>query len=416
MKREAGAGEDIIPAQMARDTADPEASAPTIRFVNSLIERAFTERASDIHLEPQEGEMLVRMRIDGLLQRVLTVPADLQNTVISRLKIMGGMNIAEHKVPQDGHAMFSVRGHSLDLRIASMPTVYGEKIVLRLLDKSAQVLDKSVLGLEGRDLDNYNALLKNTSGVVLLVGPTGSGKSTTMSNMLRDLSSDALNIVTLEDPVEYHLPGVNQCQINEKTGMTFASGLRAILRQDPDIIMIGEIRDQETAEIAVKASITGHLVVSTLHTNSSANTITRLADMGVENYLIADSVVGVIAQRLVRRVCPACGIVREATAGEKKILGIKDPARRINVRTPGHKECVRCGGTGYYGRIGIYEIMPVTADLRQAINRGENADVLEEIALTHGMKTLRMSAIDYALRGITTVEEVQRVAYDDEED
>lgn len=224
MKREAGAGEDIIPAQMARDTADPEASAPTIRFVNSLIERAFTERASDIHLEPQEGEMLVRMRIDGLLQRVLTVPADLQNTVISRLKIMGGMNIAEHKVPQDGHAMFSVRGHSLDLRIASMPTVYGEKIVLRLLDKSAQVLDKSVLGLEGRDLDNYNALLKNTSGVVLLVGPTGSGKSTTMSNMLRDLSSDALNIVTLEDPVEYHLPGVNQCQINEKTGMTFASG------------------------------------------------------------------------------------------------------------------------------------------------------------------------------------------------
>ena len=180
--------------------------------------------------------------------------------------------------------------------------------------------------------------------------------------------------------------------------------------------MIGEIRDQETAEIAVKASITGHLVVSTLHTNSSANTITRLADMGVENYLIADSVVGVIAQRLVRRVCPACGIVREATAGEKKILGIKDPARRINVRTPGHKECVRCGGTGYYGRIGIYEIMPVTADLRQAINRGENADVLEEIALTHGMKTLRMSAIDYALRGITTVEEVQSVAYDDEED
>ena len=247
MKREAGAGEDIIPAQMARDTADPEASAPTIRFVNSLIERAFTERASDIHLEPQEGEMLVRMRIDGLLQRVLTVPADLQNTVISRLKIMGGMNIAEHKVPQDGHAMFSVRGHSLDLRISSMPTVYGEKIVLRLLDKSAQVLDKSVLGLEGRDLDNYNALLKNTSGVVLLVGPTGSGKSTTMSNMLRDLSSDALNIVTLEDPVEYHLPGVNQCQINEKTGMTFASGLRAILRQDPDIIAVGEDRTKVTA-------------------------------------------------------------------------------------------------------------------------------------------------------------------------
>ena len=293
MKREAGAGEDIIPAQMARDTADPEASAPTIRFVNSLIERAFTERASDIHLEPQEGEMLVRMRIDGLLQRVLTVPADLQNTVISRLKIMGGMNIAEHKVPQDGHAMFSVRGHSLDLRIASMPTVYGEKIVLRLLDKSSQVLDKSVLGLEGRDLDNYNALLKNTSGVVLLVGPTGSGKSTTMSNMLRDLSSDALNIVTLEDPVEYHLPGVNQCQINEKTGMTFASGLRAILRQDPDIIAVGEIRDGETASIAMRAAITGHLVFSTLHTNDAVSAVHRLEDIGVEPWLVSSALRGV---------------------------------------------------------------------------------------------------------------------------
>ena len=257
-------------------------------------------------------------------------------------------------------------------------------------------------------------LLKLTGGIVQ--GLSGSGKSTTLYTALNELNVEGVNIITVEDPVEANLNGVNQVQVNEKAGLTFSSALRSILRQDPDIIMIGEIRDQETAEIAVKASITGHLVVSTLHTNSSANTITRLADMGVENYLIADSVVGVIAQRLVRRVCPACGIVREATAGEKKILGIKDPARRINVRTPGHKECVRCGGTGYYGRIGIYEIMPVTADLRQAINRGENADVLEEIALTHGMKTLRMSAIDYALRGITTVEEVQRVAYDDEED
>ena len=259
-------------------------------------------------------------------------------------------------------------------------------------------------------------LTKKKRGLVLVTGPTGSGKSTTLYTALNELNVEGVNIITVEDPVEANLNGVNQVQVNEKAGLTFSSALRSILRQDPDIIMIGEIRDQETAEIAVKASITGHLVVSTLHTNSSANTITRLADMGVENYLIADSVVGVIAQRLVRRVCPACGIVREATAGEKKILGIKDPARRINVRTPGHKECVRCGGTGYYGRIGIYEIMPVTADLRQAINRGENADVLEEIALTHGMKTLRMSAIDYALRGITTVEEVQRVAYDDEDD
>ena len=231
-----------------------------------------------------------------------------------------------------------------------------------------------------------------------------------------DKKCEDVNIITVEDPVEANLNGVNQVQVNDKAGLTFGSALRSILRQDPDIIMIGEIRDQETAEIAVKASITGHLVVSTLHTNSSANTITRLADMGVENYLIADSVVGVIAQRLVRRVCPACGVVRDATEEEKKTLGFAGSPKRIQVRTPGHKECVRCGGTGYFGRIGVYEIMPITPDLRQAINRGENADVLEEIARKHGMKTLRMSAVEYALRGITTVEEVRRVAYEEDDE
>ena len=410
MKREAGAGEDIIPAQMARDTADPEASAPTIRFVNSLIERAFTERASDIHLEPQEGEMLVRMRIDGLLQRVLTVPADLQNTVISRLKIMGGMNIAEHKVPQDGHAMFSVRGHSLDLRIASMPTVYGEKIVLRLLDKSAQVLDKSVLGLEGRDLDNYNALLKNTSGVVLLVGPTGSGKSTTMSNMLRDLSSDALNIVTLEDPVEYHLPGVNQCQINEKTGMTFASGLRAILRQDPDIIMIGEIRDKETASIAVQASITGHLVVSTMHTNNAVGTLNRIADMGIARYLVADAIIGVIAQRLVRKLCPHCRQKRPATDKEKRILR-RSEAEQTEVYEP--VGCKLCNNTGYFGRTGVFEIMEVSDDMRRLI--AENASTEEMIAAAKqgGMRTLRENGIRYVLDGTTSISEMLKASYEE---
>ncbi len=240
MKREAGtANQDIIPAQMVQETANTAESAPTIRFVNSLIERAFHERASDIHLEPQENEMVVRMRIDGLLHRMFTVPTELQSTVISRLKIMGGMNIAEHKIPQDGQAMVQIKGHALDLRISSMPTVYGEKIVLRLLDKSAQALSKEAIGLEGRDLQLYHELLKNTSGVILLVGPTGSGKSTTLCAMIRDLAREEINIVTLEDPVEYHIPGVSQCQINEKTGMTFASGLRAILRQDPDIISVG---------------------------------------------------------------------------------------------------------------------------------------------------------------------------------
>ena len=233
--------------------------------LNSLIERAFSERASDIHLEPQDGEMVVRMRIDGLLRRVLTVPSELQSTVISRLKIMGGMNIAEHKIPQDGQSLVQIKGYTLDLRISSIPTVYGEKIVLRLLDKSAQGMSKEAIGLEGEDLARYHALLKNTSGVILLVGLTGSGKSTTMCAMLQDLAREEINIVTLEDPVEYHIPDVNQCQINEKTGMTFANGLRAILRQDPDIISVGEIRDGETASIAMRSAITGHLVRSTLH-------------------------------------------------------------------------------------------------------------------------------------------------------
>ena len=391
---------------MARDTADPEASAPTIRFVNSLIERAFTERASDIHLEPQEGEMLVRMRIDGLLQRVLTVPADLQNTVISRLKIMGGMNIAEHKVPQDGHAMFSVRGHSLDLRISSMPTVYGEKIVLRLLDKSAQVLDKSVLGLEGRDLDNYNALLKNTSGVVLLVGPTGSGKSTTMSNMLRDLSSDALNIVTLEDPVEYHLPGVNQCQINEKTGMTFASGLRAILRQDPDIIAVGEIRDGETASIAMRAAITGHLVFSTLHTNDAVSAVHRLEDIGVEPWLVSSALRGVVSQRLVRKLCPHCKTAYRPSAEELLLLGLPEDSDVTFYKGAG---CPECRHSGYIGRRAVFEILLLNSRLRRRISHGADGDELLSAARQDGFTTLRESCRELVLAGVTSAAEAARV-------
>ena len=293
MKREAGAaGPDIVPAQLVKDS-DSSEGAPTIRFVNSLIERAFAERASDIHLEPQEGEMVVRMRIDGLLRRVLTVPAELQSTVISRLKIMGGMDIAERKVPQDGHAMLRVKGSEIDLRISSMPTVYGEKIVLRLLNKTSQLLSRDAIGLEGDDLESYQALLRNTGGVILLVGPTGSGKSTTMCVMLRDLAREEVNIVTLEDPVEYYIPGVSQCQINEKTGMTFAGGLRAILRQDPDIISVGEIRDGETASIAMRAAITGHLVLSTLHTNDAPSAVDRLRDVGVEPWLISGELPGV---------------------------------------------------------------------------------------------------------------------------
>ena len=405
MKREAGsAGPDIVPAQLAKDS-DSSEGAPTIRFVNSLIERAFTERASDIHLEPQEGEMVVRMRIDGLLRRVLTVPAELQSTVISRLKIMGGMDIAERKVPQDGHAMLRVKGSEIDLRISSMPTVYGEKIVLRLLNKTSQLLSRDAIGLEGEDLEYYRTLLKNPSGVILLVGPTGSGKSTTMCVMLRDLAREEVNIVTLEDPVEYYIPGVSQCQINEKTGMTFAGGLRAILRQDPDIISVGEIRDGETASIAMRAAITGHLVLSTLHTNDAPSAVDRLRDIGVEPWLISGALRGVVSQRLVRRICPHCKRAYHPASDELALLGLDDAPDLVFYKGEG---CPDCHHTGYTGRRAVFEILMIDAPLRRLITAGASADELADEARRHGFTTMRERCRDLVLRGETTAEEAAR--------
>ena len=403
MKREAGTpAPDIVPAQMVQDASD---SAPTIRFVNSLIERAFQERASDIHLEPQETEMVVRMRVDGLLHRMFTVPTELQGTVISRLKIMGGMNIAEHKIPQDGQAVMQLKGHEVDLRISSLPTVYGEKIVLRLLDKSNRNLDKESLGIEGRDLELYNALLKNTSGVILLVGPTGSGKSTTLYAMIRDLARDEVNIVTLEDPVEYHIPGVSQCQINEKTGMTFAGGLRAILRQDPDIISVGEIRDGETASIAMRAAITGHLVLSTLHTNDAPSAVDRLRDIGVEPWLISGALRGVVSQRLVRRICPHCKRPYHPASDELALLGLDDAPDLVFYKGEG---CPDCHHTGYTGRRAVFEILMIDAPLRRLITAGASADELADEARRHGFTTMRERCRDLVLRGETTAEEAAR--------
>ena len=405
MKREAGSSSDVIPAQMAQDTADPRESAPTIRFVNALIERAYTERASDIHLEPQEGEMVVRMRIDGLLRRVLTVPAELQSTVISRLKIMGGMDIAERKVPQDGHAMLRVKGSEIDLRISSMPTVYGEKIVLRLLNKTSQLLSRDAIGLEGEDLEYYQTLLRNTGGVILLVGPTGSGKSTTMCVMLRDLAREEVNIVTLEDPVEYYIPGVSQCQINEKTGMTFAGGLRAILRQDPDIISVGEIRDGETASIAMRAAITGHLVLSTLHTNDAPSAVDRLRDVGVEPWLISGALRGVVSQRLVRRICPHCKRAYHPASDELALLGLDDAPDLVFYKGEG---CPDCHHTGYTGRRAVFEILMIDAPLRRLITAGASADELADEARRHGFTTMRERCRDLVLHGETTAEEAAR--------
>ncbi len=332
------------------DDADAQ-SAPTVRLVNSIIERAATERASDIHLEPREIDLHVRMRIDGVLRTILTVPKELQASVISRLKIMGGMNTSERRVPQDGRANIRLKKQDIDLRINTLPTIHGETVVIRLLDKSEALFDPAGIGLEGDNLEKYQRLIGSNNGMVLIVGPTGSGKSSTMYTMIRQLNTDSVNLVTLEDPVEYNIDGVNQVQINEKTGMTFASGLRAILRQDPDIVAVGEIRDGETAEIAMRAAITGHLVLSTVHTYDAASTIDRLIDIGVEPYLIASGVRGVISQRLVRKVCPHCREEYRPSPEEFEAIGLRyDPGVRF-YRGAGLPHVLRHGLPRAHGRV-----------------------------------------------------------------
>ena len=406
MKREAGSNQaDIVPVQMSKAVDNGAAEAPTIRFVNSVIERAITERASDIHLEPQEGEMVVRMRIDGVLRRIFTVPANLQATVIARLKIMGGMNIAERKIPQDGRAMVTAKDKEIDLRISSIPTIYGEKIVLRLLDKSSGHINQKTIGLEGEDEKKYDRLLKNSSGVILIVGPTGSGKSTTMCAMIQELCNEQTNIMTLEDPVEYNIPGANQCQINEKTGMTFAAGLRSILRQDPDVISVGEIRDGETASIAVRAAITGHLVISTLHTNDAVSTISRLVDIGVEPYMISSALRGVVSQRLVRKICPHCRKAYTPTEEEKRMVGI---AENEDVTFYKGEGCQECGRTGYRGRRGVFEILTLDAALRREVANNASSEELTKTALENGFVTMKDNCRRLVLEGVTTVSEAAK--------
>ena len=406
MKREAGSNQtDIVPVQMSKAVDNGAAEAPTIRFVNSVIERAITERASDIHLEPQEGEMVVRMRIDGVLRRIFTVPANLQATVIARLKIMGGMNIAERKIPQDGRAMVTAKDKEIDLRISSIPTIYGEKIVLRLLDKSSGHINRKAIGLEGEDEKKYDRLLKNSSGVILIVGPTGSGKSTTMCAMIQELCNEQTNIMTLEDPVEYNIPGANQCQINEKTGMTFAVGLRSILRQDPDVISVGEIRDGETASIAVRAAITGHLVISTLHTNDAVSTISRLVDIGVEPYMISSALRGVVSQRLVRKICPHCRKAYTPTEEEKRMVGIPENEDVTFYKGEG---CQECGRTGYRGRRGVFEILTLDAALRREVANNASSEELTKTALENGFVTMKDNCRRLVLEGVTTVGEAAK--------
>ena len=394
---------------------DSVADAPIVKLVNQIIDTAVRKRTSDIHIEPMEDSLRIRYRVDGVLQQEMVQDISIHPAMISRIKIISGLDISEKRKPQDGRATAIVDRMEYDIRVSILPTVYGEKVVMRLTQKKGLTRDKKELGFPDEELAKFDKILSHPNGIILVTGPTGSGKSTTLYTALSELNVEGVNIITVEDPVEANIKGINQVQTNEKAGLTFASALRSILRQDPDIIMIGEIRDQETASIAVKAAITGHLVVSTLHTNSAASTITRLADMGVENYLIADSVVGIIAQRLVRRICPKCGIDSEATETEKIILGVENVSGPVKIkRAAVGGQCMHCGGNGYRGRVGVYEIMPITSKLRNLISAGTRADDIEAAALEEGMKTLRMAAAGYALQGITTIEEGKRMTDSDD--
>ena len=384
-------------------------NSPIVQLVKGMIEKAVRQRASDIHIEPMERQVRIRYRIDGALYEKATYNVRLLPAMVARIKIIGGMDISEKRKPQDGRITQIVDRREYDIRVSILPTVYGEKIVMRLTSKNALSREKSQLGLRPDELKKFDHILRNPHGILLVTGPTGSGKSTTLYTALSELNKEDVNIITVEDPVEANIDGINQVQVNNKANLTFASALRSILRQDPDIIMIGEIRDQETASIAVQASITGHLVVSTLHTNSAASTITRLADMGIEPYLIADSTIGVIAQRLVRRLCPECKRPKKADADDLELL-LRDPDEDITVYEP--CGCPRCDNTGFKGRIGVYEIMEVTQPLKTIISKNGSAEDIKNQALEEGMNTLRMSATKYVLEGITSIPEMMRVSFD----
>lgn len=381
-------------------------NSPVVRLINSLIRQALKMGASDIHIEPLENRIRVRVRIDGELQEILTPSKHTQSALVTRVKIIAGMNIAEKRLPQDGRIEMKIDDTVVDLRISVLPTVYGEKIVMRLLDRGNFLKNKKELGFTPENLEIFETILGAPNGVILVTGPTGSGKTTTLYASLNELNKMNKNIITVEDPVEYKIEGINQVQVNSKAGLLFSTGLRSILRQDPDIIMVGEIRDEETAEIAVRAAITGHLVISTLHTNDAPSTIMRLQDMGIKPFLIAASVRGIVAQRLVKRVCPNCKEEYRASETEKNLLGIEFDAALQ--RGTG---CPKCFNTGYSGRIAIHEILKVDKAVREAIQRGKSLDEITKAAEKGGMTTLKENCRELVLCGITTMEEYSQVVY-----
>ncbi|MEW9096321.1 MAG: ATPase, T2SS/T4P/T4SS family [Clostridiaceae bacterium] len=391
--------------ELEEDIYDEEA-APIIRFINTIIDNAILNNASDIHIEAEEDEMRVRYRIDGVLREMIRVDIGMIEAVISRIKIMGDLNIAEKRIPQDGRINYKSKGKNIDLRVSIIPTILGEKVVMRILDKNNFSLGLNKIGLNSNEEKKIKEIIAKPYGIILVCGPTGSGKTTTLYSLLNILNDQSKNIVTIEDPVEYNLRGTNQMQVNNKIGFTFASGLRSILRQDPDIILVGEIRDNETAEISVRSALTGHLVLSTMHTNNAAGSITRLEDMGVESFLLSSTVIGIVAQRLIRKICPSCVEEYMSEDNEMRMLGVKE-----RVKLKRGKGCNICNGTGYKGRTAIFEIIEVNRAIKDIIDLKKGERAIEEEAINSGTVLLREACMEKVLKGITTVEEMLRVTY-----
>lgn len=402
---------DLVQDFEPEDLLDTSDEAPIIRFVNSLITQGYKERASDIHIEPFENKLMIRYRVDGILYNVLNPPFKAHAGIVSRIKIMSQLNIAEKRLPQDGRLRVRIAGQDIDVRVSTLPTAFGERLVLRLLDKASSVLTLEEIGLKENQLHRVVNMINKSHGVFLVTGPTGSGKTTTLYSVLTRLDRLEKNIITVEDPIEYQLSGVGQLQVNSKIDLTFANGLRSILRQDPDIVMVGEIRDQETAEIVIQSALTGHMVFSTLHTNDAAGALTRLVEMGVEPFLAASSIVGVMAQRLVRKICPFC---REEVIPPPELLEeLKDEGLPANPVFYSGRGCDHCMQIGYWGRTGIYELMEMDDDVRDLLLKNKDAASIRKLAKRKGMQPLRSAGLAKALQGETTLEEVLRVTQEE---
>lgn len=396
-------------ANLESRSVEIEEDAPIIRMVNSILQQAVQGKASDIHIEPQETDVRVRFRIDGELVEIMNLPKKSFNAVASRVKITGSMDISEKRIPQDGRTRMYIDKKEIDFRISTLPTVHGEKIVMRILDRSSALVELENLLFSDENLEKVKSLIRRPNGMLLVTGPTGSGKTTTLYAILNRLNAVETNIITLEDPVEYSLAGISQVQINPRAGLTFVAGLRSVLRQDPDIVMVGEMRDYETAELGVKAALTGHLLLSTLHTNSAAGSIARLGDMGIQNYLLSSSLAGIIAQRLVRKLCGDCKEQYTLEESAARAIGIEELTGQKFYRNGG---CQSCRNTGYQGRIPLHEVLVLGPEMRETINRGTvSEDQLEVVALNEGMISMKEDGLEKARKGLTSIEEVMKVVY-----